>query len=790
MKNTLIAAGTLLALIAICFGVFIARECAPEYAFEHNTDSVEGEVEIVFDDMAVPHIYAASEADAMFALGYVHASERLWQMDLLRRAGAGELSALLGADMVENDTYLRTLGMREAAIRTAIEFELSAPDHIQLAMNRYLEGINSFIAEDRRSLEYLLVGEDPRMFTVRDVFCSTGFMAYSFAIHLKTEPILDWMKHELETGYWADLAVDQAGFTRIPADKDSVISDISGLASRAHELDALRPVPQWLGSNAWVIAPDKTASGHVVFCNDAHMAYASPSVWYEAHIVTPEVEYYGNHLAGLPFPAIGHTRDHAWGITMFVNDDIDFYRETVDGDRYLHGGEWRALEVVEETIDVLDGEPVTFELRKTHHGPLLEEGVSMWWTYTQYPENRIQEAFYGLSRSSGIEEFQRHAAMLHAPGVNLMYGDARGDIGWWACAKLPIRPEQVDTKTVIDGTDPSNDPIGWHAFDVNPQLVNPARGFVYSANNAPEPTFDSIRYPGHYYSGNTRAAGIFNALSEPKNDWTVSKSQQLQLNERSLVYQENAAALVALARSSGIEAVELENWDGSHGVDDMEPTLYYRWMYRTIKGAMFDEFERAASDGSAADKFESWHKTIVSENTFPRLLANVNSPWWDDVNTEEVETAADVVAVAWEEAREDLSLTLGTDPAEWRYGRLHKVTHRHAMTDVPLLGDWLNVGPFPLPAAKDALNKYEFKLKEAVDYEVFSGASMRIGIDFEDVAASESILPTGQSGNVFSPYYANQAALYHSGQFRKQRMDREDIAANKIARSFIRPIER
>ena len=777
----LIATGLVLVLV---WQVFAARS-ATDYNFQRATPSVMDEVEILFDDMAVPHIYAASEEDAMYALGYVHASERLWQMDLLRRAGAGELAALLGADMIENDRYLRTLGMREAAVRTAADFEASAPEHIQAAMSQYLAGLNAFIAEDNRPLEYLLVGADPRPFTVRDVFCSTGFMAYSFAIHIKTEPILDWMKHHLDAKYASDLALDQAGFTRIPTAHDSVLGDISGVATRAHLLDALRPVPQWLGSNAWVLSGERTASGRVVFCNDAHMAYASPSVWYEAHIVTPDLEYYGNHLAGLPFPAIGHTRDHAWGITMFVNDDIDFYRETIDGDRYLHGGEWLPVEIQKETIEVAGGESVSFDVRKTHHGPLLEDNLAMWWTFTQHPENRIHEAFYGFSRGHGIEEFATHAAMITAPGVNLMYGDARGDIGWWASARLPIRPDHVDTKTAIDGSDPANDPTGWYAFDMNPQLVNPDRGFVYSANNAPEPAFDSVRYPGHYYSGNTRAAGIFNALSAPKDDWTVEAAQRIQLDDRSLVYRENAALMVGL---TGDAAPELKEWDGAHGVDDTEPTLYYRWMYRTIRGAMFDEFETAVTDGSAEEKFEAWHKTIVSENSFPRLLANPSSPWWDDVRTSEVESASEVLTAALDAARVDLAETLGENPATWRYGRLHAVTHRHAMKDVPVLGDWLNVGPFEVPAAKDALNKYEFKLKQAVDYEVFSGPSMRIGIDFADVAGSQSILPTGQSGNPFSPFYANQAPLYHAGKFRQQRMDRTDIESHLTARAIIAPV--
>ena len=231
----------------------------------------------------------------------------------------------------------------------------------------------------------------------------------------------------------------------------------------------------------------------------------------------------------------------------------------------------------------------------------------------------------------------------------------------------------------------------------------------------------------------------------------------------------------------------LRGWNGAHRSEDTAPTLYYRWMYRTIEAAMADEFERAAGDDSAGEKFESWHKTIISENSFPRLLANPGSPWWDDVRTPERESASHTISAALHLALGDLEEALGPDPADWHYDRLHTVTHKHAMTGVPVIGNWLDVGPYGLPAAKDALCKYEFKLKKNVDYTVFSGPSKRIGIDFADVAGAESILPTGQSGNVFSPYYRNQAPLYHSGQFRKMRMDRADIEAHTPATATIHP---
>ena len=782
MKNILRVFAVMVTML-LSLVYITTQTIAPDYGFDLKSNALEADVEIVFDDMAVPHIYAESEHDALHALGYVHAMERLWQMDLLRRAGGGELSALLGPDMIDNDKYLRTLGMRKTADRTVEQLKGDRENaHIVDAMQAYLDGVNAYIASGELPFEYRLINAKPQPFDLHDVYCATGFMAYSFAIHLKTEPILDWMVNHLDSARIADVYWNDDGYQRIPTQA----SDISGLASKVHELDALRPVPQWLGSNAWVLSGDRTASGKVLFCNDAHMAYASPSVWYEAHVVTPELEYYGNHIGGLPFPVIGHTRDHAWGVTMFVNDEIDLFRETIEGDTYYHNGEWLPLDIRTETLEVAGKAPVTFEVRETHHGPLLEDDVAMWWTFNQYPENKIHQAFYGFSRESGVERFAEHASLIHAPGLNMMYGDAQGDIGWWACAKLPIYRPGIDTKVAIDGTDPANDPQGWHGFDANPRSVNPASGYVYSANNAPQ-TSDSVNIPGHYYAGNTRASAIMKALSAPKNDWDVAQAQALQLDHHSPVYEANAAMLVAYADEAGVEVEPfLREWEGSHLAKEVAPTLYYRWMYRTIQAAMYDEFLQAAGPEDAQDKFVSWHQTIVSENAFPKLLANPQSLWWDNVATSEVETASDIVAQALTSAREDLEKALGENPETWQYGRLHTVVHPHAMTDAPLVGDLLNVGPFELPAAKDALCKYEFKLKEEVNYDVFSGPSMRIGLDFADVASSESILPTGQSGNVFSPFYDNQAELYHAGEFRKQRMDRTDIESVMTSRAFLR----
>ena len=768
--------------LVLCVSLYLFMQTsATDYNFDISSSDISSDVRIVFDDMAVPHIYAQSEIDAMYALGYVHASERLWQMDLLRRAGGGELSELFGEDMIENDRYLRTLGMSKAAIKDAAEFEKTTSKKAKAAALAYLAGVNKFIDEEKYPVEYKILGAIPKEFEVVDMYKTAGFMAYSFAIHIKTEPIVDWIKTNFDSTYLADVAVGVKGFTKIPTQNSSV--DITAFSVLANRLDEHLPVTQFIGSNAWVISGSKTKSGEVVFSNDTHMKYASPSVWYEAHIITPDLEYYGNHIAGVPFPPLGHTRERAWGVTMFVNDDVDLYKETIQGDRYLYDGKMLDLEISKELILVAGGENVEFEVRSTLHGPLISDSVSMWWTYMQYPDNLIQEAFYGLSRAESMEDVQHAASLVHSPGLNIMHGDIDGNIAWWAAAKLPIRSSTADSKSIQDGSLAENDILGWYDFSKNPQTINPDRGFIFSTNNSPEDV-DGVHYPGYYYAGNTRAATIIKALSSDKDDWTVEDSQALQLTTHSIVYESNCRMMCEYALENNFEGIyseyfdKMKDWRGTHEKEEVEPTIYYRWMHAVIKNIFKDDL--------GEEKYLTFRGTIVCENTFPLILENSDSPWWDDQATDDVESASDIIKRAFLAAIDEILDQRGPDPSTWQYGKIHHLTHEHAMGEVEILGDFFNVGRYEVPSAKDALCKYEFKLTDTVDFEVFSGPAMRVSVDFEDVNASESILPTGQSGNVFSPYYDNQADMYHSGEFRKQRMNKDEIEGVKIGESFVR----
>lgn len=783
-----IAFSLLALIVVIVFGLyFFAKSTTTNYNFTINSSEVEHNVRVVFDDNAVPHIYADSEIDAMFALGYVHASERLWQMDLIRHVGEGSLSELFGKDMLDNDRFLRTIGIDKEARKSEKEFILNAPKDVKDASFAYLKGINKFIDEDKLPLEYSILQLTPKHFSVVDFYRATGYMAYSFALGLKTDPLVTWFKANLDDEHYRELEIHQKkNNTKIPVTNN----DFSAIAESIAILDDKLPVPQFIGSNAWVIAPKKTQSGKVVFANDAHIAFASPSVWYEAHIITPELEYYGNHLAGFPFPLIGHTRTQSWGITMFENDDIDLYQEKIEGSKYLVDDSWKNINERKEELKIKGEKSEELIVIETEHGPIINsvlpslkksEPIAMWWIYNQYKDNKLLEAAYKFSRSSTMDEVRQGASMIHAPGLNIMYGDSSGNIAWWASAKLPVRHDNLDSKIIVDGSKSENNITDWYDFSKNPQAINPESGYVYSANNAPD-MVDSVYYEGYYYNGNTRARGIINALESKQTGWSIKDVEDLQMNGISLTYKNNIELMIAAVDAtkfldSELEILnELSKWEGTHGVNEIAPTIYYKWMYTALKLTFADEL--------GEDKFKALMNSNIWANTFPLLLQNPKSVWFDDVRTEKIENLGEIATKSLKYSLSSLVEQFGIKHKDWKWGNVHTVTFNHPLGKVKPLNYIFNVGPYSVGSGKDAINKLSFKLDGSGIYNVTSGPSMRIALDFADIENSESIIPTGQSGNIMSDFYSNQAQKYVNGIYRKQRMNKKDIEANKTGESM------
>jgi penicillin amidase len=434
-------------------GIFIlalivfTRTLKPDYNGEKKLPKLTNSVDVYYDPYGIPHIYAQTEEDAFRSLGYVHAQDRLWQMEVLRRVASGGLSEMFGKDLLDTDRFFLSLGIDEASKETVAHMDRNS--QMAILSLAYLDGINEFVKNGPTPIEFYLTGIEKEPFNLKDIYNAIGYMAFSFAMAHKTDPLLTGIRNRLGPEYLADLEINSDTSTtwirtynrdhiEIPAES------ITTMVTRA--LDKL-PLPQFEGSNSWVLAPGKTKHGKVILANDPHIGFDQPSVWYEAHISTPDYEKYGYHLAGVPFPLLGHDRELAYGITMFENDDIDFYYEEThpsDPGKYKTTDGWMDFETVSGSIKVKDAKDVTFNYKKTIHGPILngtldqitgDQPVSMSWTYTRL-ENRDLDALYGISQAKNISQFRSALPDIHSPGLNIMYGDAQGNVAWWASAKL------------------------------------------------------------------------------------------------------------------------------------------------------------------------------------------------------------------------------------------------------------------------------------------------------------------------------------------------------------------
>jgi penicillin amidase len=762
--------------ILLCAYVFYLK---PKYEGELSMQNLKSETTVYFDEFGIPHIYAVSEPDAMRALGYVHAQERLWQMELLRRIAPGRLSEIFGSVTLQNDTFFAGIGIEEASLK-AIEKLNRNSNSYQLSL-AYLDGINQFIDNGPTPVEFTLMGVKKEKFTIKDVYNIFGYMAFSFAMAQRSDPLLTEIRDKYGAEYLKDLGVEgEFNTTQIKNAKAESYSEVS--KSIASLLDQ-SPVSPFIGSNSWVLSPKKTKNGKVLFANDPHIGFSQPATWYEAHLVTPEYEIYGSYLAGTPFPLLAHNRDYAYGLTMFMNDDVDFYQEkNKDGDptQYQTAQGFKKYETVTKTVKVKDSADVVLTIKSTHHGPIVNDllanlkekkkPLAMSWVYTQKPP-LILEAIYGLSHAKRKEDFKQAVRLVSAPGLNVMYGDAKGNVAWWATGDLYKRKQGVNSHFILDGTNENDDFKEPIASDKNPSAENPQWGYVYSANNQPE-AIDDYLYPG-YYLPEDRAKRITDLL-DTANDWDKEAISNMIFDNTSDVAVGVVKDLTSCLNSEAFSGKEkevlnvLKSWKGTTNIEDVAATIYNKWIYLYVKYAFEDEM--------GEDNFATFLGISTGKQVISKLVKNENSVWWDNIKTKQIkETRKDIVSKSFHDAVKSLSGQLGENVKDWKWGKVHTVEHEHPIGKVAVLRRLFNVGPFASPGMNEVINNLFYGLNNEGQYAVKGGPSNRRVIDFSDIENSWSIIPTGQSGNPFSKHYSDQAELFNKGEFRKMKLNKEEI---------------
>lgn len=786
-----------LLLLVTCAGYLFLKSKKPVYDGELKLAGLKQPVTVTFDTHGVPHINAQSEEDLYRAFGYIHASERLWQMDLIRRVGDGRLSELLGEATVDVDKFFRTLRIKELGDKNAAEAVKKDEAWVKAA-NAYYDGVNQYIKEGKLPAEYTLIGAKPELFKFSDMYKVLGFMSFSFAMATRTEPIANFIHQKYGTKYLYELALDwEPGMQKIPLwypEADS-LTEISTAVTAL--LDQV-PAPIWSGSNGWVVSGTKSASGKPLFANDPHIAYSQPGVWYEAHLEAPDYHFYGQHLAGFPFAIIGHTNKLGWGFTMFENDDMDMYIEKADPSRpdvVLNNDQYQPLAIHDEVIKVKGAKDITIQVKVSHHGSIINDvikdlsaetnPISLFWVYNEF-ENRVPEATYKLNHAANFEDTKAASALVHAPGLNLMYGDVDGNIAWMTLAKIPRRNGAQNSKLFLNGSNGEDEVLYYYNFEDNPQSINPPSGFVFSANNQP----DSMRknsyiVPG-YYVPEDRARRISTAL-ESKNGWTVEDFQALIMDSKDL----NAEKIIGiilpiidirkeLVPSDVLPFLhKLRTWDYMANADQPEPVVYHQFIAELSKAIFMDEL--------GEERYKAFIATHLFKCSLVKVIGRFDSPWWDDLNTPEKEIPHEVVIEALKRTAAVLTERYGANTDEYKWSDMHILEHGHALGKQKPLDKIFNVGPFGSTGSTETINNVMFTPYGDEKAAAVAGPSMRLIIDFADPETAWNVQPTGQSGMWGSPFYSDQAELYNAGKWRGMYMKPEDIKKNAYGVLVLKP---
>ena len=773
-------------------------------------------VEVRYDDRGVPHLFATTERDAMRALGWVHARDRLFQMELTVRKVAGTLAEVAGPDLLPVDRQSRERGLAQAA--EAKWNALPGDSRIRDVVVAYVEGINQWVRDAGAQdlpVEYKLLGASPRVFQSQDVYYMLAEMSQTLA----------WQSDELERraiealiGEAATAAlfpieapiqepiqpvpgrtapryaamkfpaphVPGAGAVAAARRADDTRRRVALGPSMSHAAGALENPTRGeavVGSNNWAVAPARSASGHALLSGDPHLSLSLPSIWYEVHIVVPgEMDVYGVALPMTPTIPLGFNRDGAWTATNTGADVTDFYLEVVDDSTspttYRLDGEWKALE---QRVEVFRGRGgvvlATDTLRRTHRGPLLrtsEGWLSLRWTALEAGDEA--NAFRNAARATNAEEWYRAMEPYKAPAQNFLVADREGAIGIRSTGRYPIRPGDGRGDRIFDGSTSKVDWLGDWPVARYPQSLRPAQGYLASSNQQPIDPMVRSDYLGWDWPTPWRAMRI-NEILRADAAMTPEKMRLAQTDPRSALTEHVRGAVRAAVAARGAEATSadgealafLDAWDGRFDSESKGAVLY---------NAVLQELTRRTWDELAPP---GERQRLATPNTMMlvRLFDDPASVWWDDRATTGVREGRDQILfaslhAAWESARS----RFGNDPRAWRWGSERMASVKHLL-QLPGFGrESLQVqsGPGTL-SPNDGRGTH--------------GASWRFVVELGDPVVAWGTYPGGQSGNPVSSRYADRLELWRTGALAPLRLPRSaaDLSGAQLRSALtLRPI--
>jgi penicillin G amidase len=748
-------------VIVIAGGLLWLRSSLPLSEGRLRVEGLGAEVSISRDSHGIPTIRAASDRDAAFALGFVHAQDRLFQMDVMRRAGAGRLSEWFGVKTLGIDRFMRTLGLYRAA---ESEYPLLSPE-LRGVLDAYAAGVNAYLSGRRGALtpEYYLLNVTPEPWKPADTLVWGKLMDLDLAGNFRPELLHARLAQRLTPEEM------QLLFPPYPKDAPVTLSDAAMHALKGLPLGAIAAqIPASVGpdfaSNNWVVDGAHNASGKPLVANDPHLGLSAPSVWYLTRLETPGLSLAGATAPGSPLLVLGHNQRIAWGFTDTDSDVEDLFIERIDPkdpSHYLTPGGSAPFVTRNEEIRVRGAPPVNLTVRTTRHGPVISDlggsyaepaasgtVLALEATFLE-GEDRTPEALFHLNRAQNWDGFRTALKDFVGPQQNMVYGDVDGNIGFFAPGHVPIRGKG-DGWLPAPGWSGEYDWTGYIPFDQLPSAFNPPAGRLVSANNKIVPD----TYPYFLSRGWAlpyRAARIEDMLKATPQQ-SPAASAAIQADTLSLIAKD-MLPLMLTARPGSRRAADaldrLRAWDGRMQRGAVAPLLFTAWL-REINRTLF-----ADRLGDLFDDYWALHPDVV------RLILTEHPDWCVGKSAPKVQDCAGALSAALDRALDGLRQRYGDDMEQWRWGVPHQARFQNQFwSAVPLLGRLFAVA-LPADGGTDTVNVGGTPLASHSDpYADVHGPTLRMIVDLGDPAAARFMIAPGESGNVLSPHYDDLAASW------------------------------
>ena len=766
----------------------IGRMRLPQVKGTLSIKGLEAPVEILRDHWGVAHIYAQNSRDVVFAQGFVHAQERLWQMDFIRRVVFGRLAEVLGEAALPADRAMRTLSL----FKTAEQEARLLSGELCTLLERYRSGVNTWIelakSQHKLPLEFMLLGYQPEPWQVADTLGWGKMMCWTLAVNWQSEFYRSQIIQRLgiEKTNELEINIDQAW---------AVILDLGQAMAGDKTADATRTFAgaragEGVGSNNWVVDGSRSVTGKPLLANDMHLEMTTPGLWYENHLVGGEFDVTGVTMPGVPMVISGHNRKVAWGYTDGCPDAQDLYEEHLrksdrNGWEVEYKGVWQPAVVRQEQIRIKGGKSVMEEVVVTRHGPVINSlfkeafpdspPLALRWTALE-PGDTFQ-AVYEMNKAGDCHELKEALRHFDDPAQNVVYADTKGNIAYSLNGRIPVRAKG-DGTVPAPGWTGDYEWTGYVPFEFMPHLFNPPGGFIATANN-------QVQHPDYpYFLGKdylvSERAGRIIELLKVRQKIDIAYIQTMQFDQVSLSARTFAHALGELqVRDADLAEIvrQMAGWDGKLGVESPLACVFEVSMRQAIRTLLEHQLGEIGVRVQGAGPFAGQWPEHTWE-WFVHLLDKPESAWFDLGDGEQRD---DVLRLALRQAVDYLIKELGPQMQDWRWGDLHRLTFGHVLGQQKPLDFLFNIGPFPIggdgTTVWSSFTSYnDLKQRPVV------GPPFRFIADLGDLEHCWGLLVPGQSGNPFSPHFRDGVKTWFEGKYHPMLFKREEVEQNLEAK--------